>query len=754
MLTKPGILSSEDVFINDIPLNTINENDSVAWMITDLDGWWGLPDVEVPDDPRPFSQDGSYYTTGRFTSRSINLKGYILPIGDPTTPVYDSSLGPEDPNYYPSTKTVSTANDRSVAARNAFNRALILVRQRALLKVREEGIVKTAFVQISSRPLLRISRSTGLLEFDIALRATDPVKYSAGNTGYEVGLLVESPGRSYDRSFDYTYGGLGESNTVIVNNHGSYPSKPTFTIIGPVENPMIEHIESGKFLKISGMVEDGAPVVINTATRQVLTNAENKRNLLVPTSRWFDMAPGENTIRFTGIGSSETHEAFSVQYNNAPNPATMEPGADAIKTESNITNYFNNPHPMSYTDIGWGGAPDSDTDFTWIEDEPGPNQLLRFPRATIVNPGTDPVFVQGWTGSKMIAGVSGQSWGAYIYYRVSHDLPIRMNISYLLAGAVVGGFTSSFTSVADTWDRVWAIGTSAATFDQISWRIYVGDSQTIPAGGYMDIANIMLLSPGNFVKNYFDPRPPALNASVTPRSIEPYFTGTVNESPSSFRKVARGWDTSTELDNDFQIFDNTAVTRRSGVKSVEVRKDWSVSNFTDKKRLAYITNIGAATSAVEDQATVYPDERNYASVYVRCDVPDLYWVGQIRYYDISNNLLVTKTGSQNDFDSGVWKRLTIWDDEGSPAPINASKIVFSAEVWTRDASYEKKTSSVYFQDAKIGHTTFKDEGYFDGDYDFAEWEGVAHNSESHIPVAVPASPKPALLIDVKDAWIE
>ena len=71
MLTRPGILSAEDVIINDTPLNTINESDSVAWIVTDLDGWWGLPDVEVPDDPRPFSQDGSYYTTGRFAARSI-----------------------------------------------------------------------------------------------------------------------------------------------------------------------------------------------------------------------------------------------------------------------------------------------------------------------------------------------------------------------------------------------------------------------------------------------------------------------------------------------------------------------------------------------------------------------------------------------------------------------------------------------------------------------------------------------------------
>src|SRR6478735_7543877 len=103
MSDKPGLYTGADVFIGDKPLNTIDA-ENVAWVITDLEGWWGLPDVEVPDDPRPSSQDGSYYTMGRFNSRTINIKGHILPI-DGRAP-------------------------SAVAARNAFNRLLVLVRTR------------------------------------------------------------------------------------------------------------------------------------------------------------------------------------------------------------------------------------------------------------------------------------------------------------------------------------------------------------------------------------------------------------------------------------------------------------------------------------------------------------------------------------------------------------------------------------------------------------------------------------------------
>lgn len=302
MLTKPGILSAEDIFINDIPLNTI-DNNSVAWIVTDLEGWWGLPDVEVPEDTRPFAQDGSYYTTGRFTSRTINLKGYILP--------------------------VDGAAEKAVATRNAFNRALVLVRKRALLKVREEGIVKTSYVQIASRPLLRISRSTGLLEFDISLRATDPVKYGDYVNILNMFLSSTNTGRVYDRVFNFSYGGASTLESLEFFQNGSYWSYPEFIVTGPIVDPMISMFD-GRFLRFKTTLGPGEELKIVNFTEEVSKGGQNMINTLTKDSRWFNVLPGNNIINFRGTQHIPSREHVSIQTNFATNPVPLGTGTGTL----------------------------------------------------------------------------------------------------------------------------------------------------------------------------------------------------------------------------------------------------------------------------------------------------------------------------------------------------------------------------------------------------------------------------------------
>lgn len=316
MLTKPGILSAEDIFINDIPLNTIDDN-SVAWIVTDLEGWWGLPDVEVPEDTRPFSQDGSYYTTGRFTSRTINLKGYILPV---------------DGNA-----------EKAVATRNAFNRALVLVRERALLKVREEGIVKTSYVQISSRPLLRISRSTGLLEFDISLKATDPVKYGDYVNIMDMFLSSPNSGRVYDRTFNFPYGGASTLESLEFFQNGSYWSYPEFIITGPIVDPMISMFD-GRFLRFKTTLGPGEELKIVNFTEEVSKGGQNMINTLTKDSRWFTILPGDNILYFRGTQHIPSREHVSIQSNFATNPVPLGTGTGTLGATFR-ENTVRNPEP-------------------------------------------------------------------------------------------------------------------------------------------------------------------------------------------------------------------------------------------------------------------------------------------------------------------------------------------------------------------------------------------------------------------------
>lgn len=275
MFKHVGLYTGEDVRLGGLLLNQVDEN-MCAWAITDLDGWWGLPDLDVPDDPRPQTEDGSYFTLGRYLPRIISLQGRILPLDG--------------------------VNNKAVAARRALNSVIApLVRSRILLSVDEEDGTKVAMVQLSAQPLTRINQATGLLEFDIQLKTVDPAKYSALSYNFSTTLGTASPGRTYNKTFLYSYGGATTSGTINARNAGSYNTEAVFTIVGPVTRPRIEHIESGNFLEFNVVLGVGESLIVNTKSKKISLSGANRRNTMTPNSRWFSLSPGMNTIRYSGV---------------------------------------------------------------------------------------------------------------------------------------------------------------------------------------------------------------------------------------------------------------------------------------------------------------------------------------------------------------------------------------------------------------------------------------------------------------------
>lgn len=274
MASVVGLYAGEDVTLGATSFNKISD-DQCAWIITDLEGWWGLPDVDVSDDPKTQSLDGSYFTFGRYLPRTISVRGQIIPLD-------------------------GVANN-AVAARNTLNRALApLARSRVALAVDEDS-PKVALVQLAGAPLTRIDTTTGQLTFDILLRAVDPVKYSQTQQVLTTSLASTSPGRTYNRTFYYSYGGKTTSGAITTTNTGSYMSDAVFTITGPVTRPRIEHVEQGVFLEFNAILGVGETLTINTRTKKILFAGASRRNSLTPDSRWFTLTPGMNTIRYSGV---------------------------------------------------------------------------------------------------------------------------------------------------------------------------------------------------------------------------------------------------------------------------------------------------------------------------------------------------------------------------------------------------------------------------------------------------------------------
>lgn len=84
-----GMKLREDVRLNGLTFNkieTISVTDpitgapkdvQIVWVCSDIEGWWNVSNVEIPDIPRGLD-DGSYDVRGRWTAKVITLKGSVL----------------------------------------------------------------------------------------------------------------------------------------------------------------------------------------------------------------------------------------------------------------------------------------------------------------------------------------------------------------------------------------------------------------------------------------------------------------------------------------------------------------------------------------------------------------------------------------------------------------------------------------------------------------------------------------------------
>ena len=142
-----GMKLKADVSLGDLVLNTIDSN-GVVWVCTDIDGWWGHPDPDIPDVTRGW-RDGSYDARGRWQARQLTLNGSFLP---------------HDPSLLP-------------AARDTLIRATSLVYTGAWLKT-QENPTRASYVRLSGKPNIATVNARGRTDFSIGLRAADPIKYS------------------------------------------------------------------------------------------------------------------------------------------------------------------------------------------------------------------------------------------------------------------------------------------------------------------------------------------------------------------------------------------------------------------------------------------------------------------------------------------------------------------------------------------------------------------------------------------------
>jgi hypothetical protein len=115
-------------------------------------------------------------------------------------------------------------------------------------------------------------------------------------------LISAALGRTYNKTFNYTYGGGSSSVTTTIQNIGWATTYPTITIQGPITNPIIGNTTTGNILNFTGTYSALDTLEIDLYNQLITLNGNPARNLLI-SGTWFDAPPGNSNFFFTGSGT-------------------------------------------------------------------------------------------------------------------------------------------------------------------------------------------------------------------------------------------------------------------------------------------------------------------------------------------------------------------------------------------------------------------------------------------------------------------
>lgn len=175
------------------------------------------------------------------------------------------------------------------------------------LVLRLPGVAGGAKVQT----LARVRRRSLPLDLDYLYRlptavlqfyADDPRFYSTPAGSAVVGLPTSGGGLTFPAAAPFVFGTVVAGGNVTLTNAGTFDSSPVVRIDGPVTNPSLQNVTTGKTLTLTLDVPAGQYVDLDFDRRTVLLNGTASRySALVSTSTWWDLIPGANEVQFRAV---------------------------------------------------------------------------------------------------------------------------------------------------------------------------------------------------------------------------------------------------------------------------------------------------------------------------------------------------------------------------------------------------------------------------------------------------------------------
>lgn len=297
-----GMKLLADVHINGLTLNTADELTGVVWVCTDIDGWWDLPNTDVPDIQRGLD-DGSYDVRGRWVARSLTLSGSIL--------VPDASL--------------------SSAARNTFfNYISPLLKTGGWLIVDEPDYKKAAFVRLIGSPSIKNINARGRMDFTIQLRAGDPVKYYWNDgvdptDGYQ-SINIASANTANN------YGNIAVPTVIEISGASTAPS--AITVVNSIANTT-QTLKITRTLRASGFS--------NSNTSTTVTNKECSAGVATITFSGAHGFYAGDTVTITNVTSfNQTNVVVTSATNTTISYLNPVKSITAVSVTSNVVTVTTN----------------------------------------------------------------------------------------------------------------------------------------------------------------------------------------------------------------------------------------------------------------------------------------------------------------------------------------------------------------------------------------------------------------------------
>lgn len=185
-------------------------------------------------------------------------------------------------------------------ARAALNQA-VPVSDLALFRL-DEPIPKQLYVRragsIMEKPLSLVH-----MEFGIALEAPDPRKYSTVLQTITANQGPGAAGLAPPWTPPITLPAGTPPMTVSCTNNGSFETRPTVTITGPITAPAVVNQVTGQVVSFSSLALSASDVlVVDFLNQQGLLNGVFRPGDV--SSSWWTMQPGTTGIRVTGTAST------------------------------------------------------------------------------------------------------------------------------------------------------------------------------------------------------------------------------------------------------------------------------------------------------------------------------------------------------------------------------------------------------------------------------------------------------------------